>query len=99
MRVVIAEDESLLRSGLVLLMQGAGFDVVAESNQPEVLREMVLLGVGWTVLPLAGLGTLDGLRVVHRDLVVRRLVLARRSGARPDPAVDELAASLQAGAQ
>ncbi len=88
-RAVIAE--SLRRSG-------AGFEVVAESNQPEVLREMVLLGVGWTVLPLAGLGSLDGLRVVRRDLVVRRLVLARRAGARPDPAVDELAAALEAGA-
>ena len=78
---------------------GAGFEVVAESNQPEVLREMALLGVGWTVLPLAGLGPVEGLRVVRRDLVVRRLVLARRAGARPDPAVDELAATLLAGAQ
>lgn len=77
---------------------GAGFDVVAESNQPEVLREMALLGVGWTVLPLAGLGSIEGLRVVRRDLVVRRLVLARRTGARPDPAADELAATLLAGA-
>lgn len=75
---------------------GAGFEVVAESNQPEVLREMVLLGVGWTVLPLAGLGPVDGLQVVHRDLVVRRLVLARRAETRPDPAVDELAAALLA---
>lgn len=78
---------------------GAGFEVVAESNQPEVLREMALLGVGWTVLPLAGLGSVEGLRVVRRDLVVRRLVLARRAGARADPAVDELAATLLAGAQ
>lgn len=78
---------------------GAGFEVVAESNQPEVLREMALLGVGWTVLPLAGLGPVDGLRVVRRDLVVRRLVLARRVHARPDPAVDELAAGLCAGAR
>ena len=89
-RAVIAE--SLRRAG-------AGFEVVAESNQPEVLREMALLGVGWTVLPLAGLGVVDGLRVVRRDLVVRRLGLARRAGARPDPAVDELAVALAAGAQ
>lgn len=79
-----------------LRQAGARFEVVAESNQPEVLREMVLLGVGWTVLPLAGLGRVDGLRVVRRDLVVRRLVLARRADARPDPAVDELAAALLA---
>ena len=73
---------------------GARFEVVAESHQPEVLREMVLLGVGWTVLPLAGLGSVEGLQVVRRDLVARRLVLARRAGARPDAAVDELAAAL-----
>jgi len=88
-RAVIAD--SLRRAG-------AGFEVVAESNQPEVLREMALLGVGWTVLPLAGLGPVEGLRVVRRDLVVRRLVLARRTDARPDPAVDELASALLAGA-
>jgi LysR family nitrogen assimilation transcriptional regulator len=77
---------------------GAGFEVVAESNQPEVLREMALLGVGWTVLPLAGLGSVEGLQVVRRDLVARRLVLARRTGARLDPAVDELATALLEGA-
>lgn len=81
-----------------LRREGAGFEVVAESNQPEVLREMALLGVGWTVLPLAGLGPVEGLRVVRRDLVPRRLVLARRTGARLDPAVDELAAALLAAA-
>jgi len=77
---------------------GARFEVVAESHQPEVLREMVLLGVGWTVLPLAGLGGTEGLEVVRKDLVARRLVLARRAEARPDAAVDELAAALLAGA-
>lgn len=82
-----------------LARAGADFHVVAESNQPEVLREMALLGVGWTVLPLAGLGSVDGLRIVRRDLVVRRLVLARRAGARLDPAVDELADALLATAR
>ena len=32
---------------------GAPLDVVAESHQPEVLREMVRLGTGWTVLPVS----------------------------------------------
>ncbi len=35
-----------------LRARGATFDVVAESHQPEVLAEMVRLGVGWTVLPV-----------------------------------------------
>ena len=34
-----------------LRSRGARVDVVAESHQPEVLREMARLGVGWTVLP------------------------------------------------
>jgi DNA-binding transcriptional LysR family regulator len=82
-----------------LARAGAPFEVVAESHQPEVLREMALLGVGWTVLPLAGLGAVDGLRIVRDDLVRRRLVLARRAGAPPDAAVDELADALRSGAR
>jgi DNA-binding transcriptional LysR family regulator len=74
----------------------ARFDVVAESHQPEVLREMVLLGVGWTVLSLAGIGPVDDLHVVERDLIQRRLVLGRRCSAPPDAVVDDLAATLGA---
>ena len=74
---------------------GAPFEVVAESHQPEVLREMVRLGIGWTVLPLAGLGPVDDLRVVRRAVAERRLVLARRAGTPPDPVADDLAAFLR----
>jgi len=74
---------------------GARFEVVAESHQPEVLREMVLLGVGGTVLPLAGLGPVDELRIVRPDLTVRRLVLAGRADGPPNPARDELAETLR----
>ncbi len=38
----------IIRSALS--RSGAHFDVVAESSQPAVLREMVRLGMGWTVL-------------------------------------------------
>ena len=73
---------------------GAPFEVVAESHQPEVLREMALLGIGWTVLPLAGLGPIGELRVVRRALAVRELVLARRTGAPPDRVLDDLVSGL-----
>ncbi|MCB1005414.1 MAG: LysR family transcriptional regulator [Acidimicrobiales bacterium] len=71
---------------------GAPVDVVAESNQPEVLRAMVQLGLGWTVLPVAQAETGPDPLVPVRatPLVQRRLVLARRHGAPPDPAVDAL---------
>lgn len=77
-----------------LARAGARFEVVAESHQPEVLREMVLLGLGWTVLSLTGIGPVDGVRVVDAELISRRLVLARRTGIAPDQAADDLAGAL-----
>lgn len=77
---------------------GAPIDVVAESHQPDVLREMVRLGMGWTVLPGTqaerGEERLGGGRL----LVTRQLVLARRSDSIVDPAVDVLAATLAGAA-
>ena len=41
MRLVIAEDEALLRTGLVRLLGDAGFDVVAEAaDAPELVRKV-----------------------------------------------------------
>ena len=70
----------------------APLEVVAESHQPEVLREMVRLGLGWTVLPVVQAGDLH----VVRTLGERRLVVARRHGAAPNPAADALVAVLRA---
>ncbi|MFW2333288.1 LysR family transcriptional regulator [Ilumatobacter sp.] len=72
---------------------GAPVRVVADSHQPDVLREMVGLGLGWTVLPAASEGS-DRL-VRGPTLFDRTLVLARRSGAVTDPAADELAARIR----
>jgi DNA-binding NarL/FixJ family response regulator len=41
MRVVIGEDEALLREGLVLLLQGAGFDVAATTGDARDLPTLV----------------------------------------------------------
>lgn len=69
-----------------LRRRGAQLDVVAESHQPEVLCEMVRLGLGWSVLPTVqaewGDRPLTGCGVLAR----RRLVTARRSGAALHPA-------------
>jgi DNA-binding transcriptional LysR family regulator len=75
---------------------GAPIEIVAESHQPDVLRAMVGLGLGWTVLPVvqAEMGTdaLSNGRVIgSRDLVV-----ATRSGAAVDPAVQLLLSALEA---
>ncbi|MCB0968464.1 MAG: LysR family transcriptional regulator [Ilumatobacter sp.] len=67
---------------------GAPLDVAAESHQADVLRQMVELGLGWTVLPESA-ATAD----LERGPVLfdRRLVLARRAGSVHDPAAEALA--------
>jgi len=76
---------------------GASFEVVAESHQPEVLREMVRLGLGWTVLPSGqGERVPDPLRRARRRPVARRPIAAlRRHGAPPHPAADALVSRLR----
>ncbi len=75
---------------------GAPMEVVAESHQPEVLREMVQLGLGWTVLPVAQAE--DGARPLSggRILTQRQLVTAVRSGSTVAPAVGVLRSALAA---
>lgn len=73
---------------------GAPLAIAAESHQPDVLLQMVRLGLGWTVQPVEA-SACAGLTIGPR-LLDRRLVLARRAGSVHDPAVDELAARLLA---
>ncbi len=69
-----------------LRRRGAPLDVVAESHQPEVLCEMVRLGLGWSVLPVAQAEWGDKPLTACEVLARRRLVTARRRGAAPHPA-------------
>jgi DNA-binding transcriptional LysR family regulator len=78
-----------------LAQLGAPLDVVAESHQPEVLREMVHLGTGWTVLPTSQGEHGDRPLTGGRQLTTRQLILATRRGSVHDPVVDELAESLR----
>ncbi len=80
-----------------LVHRGASIDVAAESHQPDVLREMVQLGLGWTVLPRTQGEVAASDLVVGDELLERRLVLARRSKSVHDPAADDLAARLRHG--
>ena len=80
-----------------LRLLGAPLDVVAESHQPDVLREMVQLGVGWTVLPTSQAEHGDRPLRRVRTLTTRPLVIATRSGSVHDPALDDLAESLRRG--
>ena len=73
---------------------GATVDVVAESHQPDVLREMVQLDLGWTVLPVVQAEHGPHPLVRGRILTRRRLVTVVRSGAAVDPAVHALRLAL-----
>ena len=75
-----------------LVARGALVDVVAESHQPDVLREMTRLGMGWTVLPKVQSGNdeTDKTEIVAE----RHLVLARPLSRSANPAADQFVQAL-----
>ena len=81
-----------------LRRQGAPYDVIAESSQPAVLKEMVRLGMGWAVLPASdaetGSWSLD--RALAEPIAERTLTLARRANRVPSPALADLLDRLRA---
>ena len=79
----------------VLRRAGAPLDVVAESHQPEVLREMVHLGTGWTVLPTSQAEHGERPLGPGRPITTRQLVIATRAGSVRDPAVEHLCDALR----
>ena len=81
-----------------LRARGARLDVVAESHQPDVLREMVRFGTGWTVLPRSQAELGERPLDPGPTLLTRQLVVATRRGTVPDPAVDTLRDRLVAAA-
>ncbi len=71
---------------------GARYEITAESHQPEVLRRMVALGVGWAVLPVVQAETEPAplKRAGAAPVWDRRLVIARRERAAIGPATRAL---------
>ncbi len=90
-----AEAHTRLVIQQALRQVGAPFDVVAESHQPEVLREMVRVGLGWTVLPAAPRRRDTAKLALGPQIGTRRLVVARRAEAVPNPAADALEGALR----
>lgn len=76
---------------------GVIVDVEAESHQPDVLREMVRMGLGWSVLPVvqAESGAHPLHRAMPEPLAQRTLVAARRPGGTGHPALAGIVAQLQ----
>lgn len=75
---------------------GAPIEIVAESHQPDVLRAMVGLGLGWTVLPVIQAEQGADALVNGRVIGSRDLVAITRSGTPADPPVQLLLAALAA---
>jgi DNA-binding transcriptional LysR family regulator len=76
--------------GAALAEIGAPFEVVAESHQPDVLKQMVRLGMGWTVLPVsqAESGPEPLERARKKPLLDRNLIAVQRSDRLDHPAAD-----------
>ena len=88
---------SLIATALADL--GSKYAVVAESHQPEVMLQMVRLGMGWTVLPVSQAeGGPDPLiRARKRPLLERRLIAVQRTDRLDHPAADALRDLLSSG--
>jgi DNA-binding NarL/FixJ family response regulator len=73
-RVVVADDEVLLREGLASLLTGAGFDVVGQSGGPEALLALVrrhrpdLVIVDIRMPPTHTTEGLEAARVIRQEL-------------------------------
>ena len=76
-------------------------DVVAESSNPDVLRQMVRLGVGWCALPeeVAETGTSPLTRLLGAPLTERGIVAIRRADALPNASAERLFEDLRAARQ
>lgn len=71
---------------------GASYDITAESHQPDVLRRMVALGMGWAVLPVVQAETEPAplKRAPSAPVWSRRLVIVRRERSTVGPATQAL---------
>ena len=91
MRVVIADDEVLLREGLDRLLTEAGFDVVGKAATPDELRRRVELtrpDVAITDIKMPPSFRLEGIDCAHEIRAKHpgtggRISMTRSAGSRP----------------
>ena len=96
-----AESRSRSLMARRLRAQGIPFEVIAESSQPAVLKEMVRLGMGWTVLASVDAETAPHPlhRATNEPIAERMLTLVRRADRIPNPALAALLGQLRATAE
>lgn len=95
-RVMVADDHSLFRDGIVSLLEAAGFDVVAEAGTGKDILEAIrnsapdLVLLDLTMPGMSGLEALKQIRLEHPDVKVVILTVSDDD--------DDLMAAIQAGA-
>lgn len=79
---------------------GANYEVVAESSQPAVLREMVQLGMGWCVLPVSDAESEPHslTRARAKPIAKRTLTLVQRSDRSTSAALETLLDTIRSAA-
>lgn len=91
-------EDSLTRklAAQALRSRGAMFTVVAESSQPAVIREMVRLGMGWTVLPAVDAEAEPHAlrRAITNPIAARTISLIRLRDRSPSPALQRFIAMM-----
>jgi DNA-binding NarL/FixJ family response regulator len=95
-RVMVADDHSLFRDGIVSLLEAAGFDVAAEAGTGQDILDAIhasppdLVLLDLTMPGMSGLEALKQIRLNHPDVKVVILTVSDDD--------DDLMAAIQAGA-
>ncbi len=95
-RVMVADDHSLFRDGIVSLLEAAGFDVVAEAGTGKEIIEAIqssppdLVLLDLTMPGMSGLEALKQIRLDHPEVKVVILTVSDDD--------DDLMAAIQSGA-
>ena len=89
MKIMVVEDEPLIRLGMVMTIEDAGYEVVEAASADEAIRKLERDASVRLVLTDVDMpGTMDGIRLAHfvRDRwpPIQLIVLSGKVGVRPD---------------
>lgn len=96
MRILVVDDHSLFRDGLVSLLKAAGYEIAGEAgNGEDALHETVRLSPDLVLMDMhmPGMGGLDALKRLHEEMPKTRVVMLTVSDKEED-----LIAAIESGA-
>src|SRR3954471_6937798 len=88
MKVMVVEDEPLIRLGLVSTIEDAGYEVVEAANADDAIRKLEQIeGIRLVLTDVDMPGSMDGIRLAHyvnnRWPPVRLVVISGKVGVTP----------------